>query len=171
MKEFAAQTVTKPEELKTLNAELVMIAPEALTPGIERLLPKRIPVLVLPQKSATLERLGFRTDPIRSRRLFPDCSLAVAPELLRDWRAGTTFSTFSETAPWRPGHNNYIGSTGMVAGTVIEVPHFGNYTPLTHGEFDLSRTALLATEVNQAPWLFCQLELPPPSTRQPALWR
>lgn len=168
MKEFAAQTVTKPEELKTLNAELVMIAPEALTPGIERLLPKRIPVLVLPQKSATLERLGFRTDPIRSRRLFPDCSLAVAPELLRDWRAGTTFSTFSETAPWRPGHNNYIGSTGMVAGTVIEVPHFGNYTPLTHGEFDLSRTALLATEVNQAPWLFCQLELPANAAIDPA---
>ncbi len=159
MRKFAAPIITDAAALASLDCDLLMIAPNALTTGIVKAIKPGTPVIVLAQSEATLLDLGFKTHPIRSRQLWPDHSFNVDPELLRDWRAGRPFNDISETKPWRDGHNNYIGSTGMIAAVVIEVPHFGGYTPWVHGEFDLAQTAMLETVINGAPWLFCQLTL------------
>ncbi len=168
VKSFAAVTARNAPELAKLTYDLLVVAPGALDNHAVKAAKPGVPVIVLAQPESTLVNLGFITHPIRSRQLWADDSLKVDSELLRDWRAGRPFEKEEETKPWREGHNNYIGSTGMVAGVLMEVPHFGNYTPLVHGEFDMALTALLETEVNGSPYLFCQLTLPENAGIDPA---
>lgn len=127
-------------------------------------LPSGVPVLILEQTDKSLERIGFRTFPMRSRQahnLLQPSSLTQGVEdaELKNWRISPTLLP-SGTAALRDGYNYHNGYVGTVASVTIETPTRGNFSPHLQNGFDLRETALLETKYQGHPILFCQLSLP-----------
>jgi hypothetical protein len=138
-------------------------------------LPTNIPLLVLEQSDASLQRIGFRAFPTRSRQVWRiPGSLALFDGIenddLRDWRVSPRLLP-EGIAPLRHGYNYHVGYRGTVASVVIETPTSGQFTPLLQAEFDLAMTPLLETQWRGHRAIFSQLSLVDAVGRDPVATR
>lgn len=150
----------------------------ALPFSLEKRLENGLKLLVLEQSSETLNRIGFRTNEIGLRRVFPVNGFP-AP-LLRDWRGeATILPHYTPPSPlptypmtdWNGFMNRRIwraGNRGNVATVLVEKPAVGNFRPLYQGGFDLQYAPLLEFREKNAVILFSQLDLSGRTETEPA---
>ncbi|HUU99171.1 MAG TPA: hypothetical protein VM487_25850, partial [Phycisphaerae bacterium] len=124
-------------------------------------------VLVLEQQGEALERFGFRTADTFSRRLFlrlPEHPAVhnIGSPRLQDWRGSASllpeYIPLDDFNPVKPRCAHW-GNYGIVATTLIETPHHGNFTAIIDGEFDMRYSALLEWTCGQGRVIFSQLDL------------
>ncbi|MEK7766133.1 MAG: hypothetical protein AAB368_07830, partial [bacterium] len=137
-------------------------------------------VLVMAQDADWLRaRLGVRVSRHASRRVYP--VTADHPALagldagdLRDWagasRAGPPYPSQDDSAP-EPPYGWRWGGRGAVAGAALEIPHFGNWTPLAACEFDMAFSPLLELAHGRGHLMFCTFDLEDHVAADPAARR
>ncbi len=166
----SARTVGKESDLA--GVDLLILGRKALSSlpfPLDRHLEKGLKLLVLEQSSESLNRIGFRTNEIGLRRMFPVSGFSG--DVLRDWRGKATllpqymppqklpsypmtdWSGFMNRRIWRAGNR------GTVASVLPEKPAIGNFLPLYQGGFDLQYAPLMEFREKKAVILFCQLDL------------
>ena len=123
-------------------------------------------VVVFEQRCSELDKIGFRHEDRSPRQLFvrqAEHPLAayLTAESLRDWQGrATLISEGPEGDRLAVSTRSFRTSNrGSVASDVVETPHFGPFTAVLDGEFDLSYTPLLSWRHGQGEILFCQLDL------------
>ena len=115
---------------------------------------------------------GLRVARHVGRRFWPVPTLADHPLLrgldgedFRDWRgAGTLIDPAPSMAldrpvPSVPPFGWHLHNTGSVASFALEKPHFGRWTPLLEGEFDLAFSPLLESFRGAGLVVWCGLDL------------
>ena len=166
----SARTVEKESDLA--GVDLLILGRNALASlpfSLEKALADGLKMLVLEQSSETLNRIGFRTNEIGLRRVFPVSGFSGG--VLRDWRGSSTLlpqymppqklPTYPMTE-WAGFMNRRIwraGNRGTVASVLPEKPSIGNFLPLYQGGFDLQYAPLMEFREKKAVILFCQLDL------------
>ncbi len=123
-------------------------------------------VVVFEQQCAELDKIGFRHEDRSPRQLFVrqaahPLAAGLTAEGLRDWQGhATLISEGPEGDRLAVSTRSFRTSNrGSVASDVIETPHFGPFTAVLDGEFDLSYTPLLCWRHGQGEIVFCQLDL------------
>ena len=112
---------------------------------------------------------GFRIAHHVSRRLFPvnpqhPIVKGLDTEDLRDWTGKGQLISQTEntsTQQWAKdtSHGWRWGNDGSVCSAMIEIPHYGGWTPILQGEFDLAYTPLMMRRFNQGLFIWCTLDV------------
>ena len=115
---------------------------------------------------------GLRIARPAGRRFWPVPTQASHPILagldgedFRDWRgAGTLVDPalsmdLNRAVPVIPRWGWHLNNTGSVASAAMEKPHFGRWTPLLEGEFDLAYSPLMEARIGDGLLVWCGLDL------------
>ncbi len=130
-------------------------------------------VIVFGQDPDWLREKGFRVSRYVSRRFWPVPTQTAHPvvtgldaEDFRDWRgAGTLVPASTADAELKrpiahaPKYGWHWGNRGSVSSSVVEKPHYGPWTPLLEGEFDLAYSPLLEATCGAGRVLYCGLDV------------
>lgn len=115
---------------------------------------------------------GLRLARPVGRRFWPVPTQSAHPVLagldgedFRDWRGAGTLTDPARTmdlerpVPVVPRWGWHLNNTGSVASAALEKPHFGRWTPLLEGDFDLAYTPLMESRVGKGLMVWCGLDL------------
>lgn len=115
---------------------------------------------------------GLRVARPVGRRFWPVPTQSAHPVLagldgedFRDWRGAGTLTDPAPTmdlarpVPGIPPWGWHLNNTGSVASFALEKPHFGRWTPLLEGEFDLACSPLMEARVGDGLMVWCGLDL------------
>jgi beta-galactosidase len=118
------------------------------------------------------EMSGLRVARPVGRRFWPVPTQSAHPVLagldgedFRDWRGAGTLTDPAPTTdlarpvPVVPRWGWHLNNTGSVASSAIEKPHFGRWTPLLEGEFDLAYSPLMEARLGNGVMVWCGLDL------------
>lgn len=127
------------------------------------------------------EMSGLRVARHVGRRFWPVPTQSAHPVLagldgedFRDWRgAGTLVDptptmAFDRPVPVVPRFGWHVNNTGSIASAAIEKPHFGRWTPLLEGEFDLAFSPLMESRLGAGLLVWCGLDLEGRSENDPS---
>ncbi len=154
----------------------------ALRGRIEEFLKRGGRVLIMAQDPAWIREMsGLRIARPVGRRFWPVPTQASHPILegldgedFRDWRgAGTLMDPaptmdMARAVPVVPRWGWHLNNTGSVASAAMEKPHFGRWTPLLEGEFDLAYSPLMEARIGNGLLVWCGLDLDGRTEEDPA---
>ena len=139
-------------------------------------------VLLMAQDPEWLREMsGLRVARHVGRRFWPVPTQSAHPLVsgldgndFRDWRGAGTFvdpaptTALDRPVPTPPKFGWHVNNSGSVASAPLEKPHFGRWTPLLEGEFDLAFTPLMEARLGKGLLVWCGLDLDGRTATEPA---